>query len=152
MNRAIASNNQAQVQLPTLAGSQEGSRLSNELRRFVDLVLRAGLFLTRNAPSRLITPVDGQVSALFWDANPNRVQLTANAVVQLPRISPRYVGVPLYVAKLTSTGVLTLRPTGRGLDRVTTSKINDFTEATFTNAQLIVLMHDGMHWYASYGT
>jgi hypothetical protein len=132
--------------LPTLSDTPEGSRLTYELRRFIDVVLRAGLFLTRNNPATIIVPATGTVEALSWDVV-NRVALAASAAVQLPRIAPRYVGVPLYLMKLNATGTLDLRPTGLGLDKRTASLINGAAVASVGNAALYMLMHDGTHWY-----
>lgn len=133
-------------QLPTLSDTPDGSRLTTELRRFVDMVLREGLFLTRQKPGRAIIPLaTGDTQALSWESL-NRVQLSANATVQLPRISPRYVGIPLYLSKLTGTGTLTLIPVGLGTDRKTTSLVNNAASVAVASAKLYVLIHDGLHW------
>ncbi len=144
----MSANAPAAPNLPTLSSSAEGSRLSNELRRFIDLLLRAGLFLTRNNPGRVLVPAAGYPPSLSWDCV-NRIVLTADGVVHLPRVAPRYVGVPLYLMKLTPTGILTLRPTGLGLDRQTACKINSFTDEAISSARLYVLMNDGLHWFMS---
>jgi hypothetical protein len=139
-------------QMPTLAGAQEAAqRVLDESARLVRLLLDRAVFLTRDGlAGTIIAPIaDAPIPALRWEAL-NRISLSADANVLLPRITSRYICRPLYLSKMTATGVLTLLPSGFDMSGQRTPLINNQASFSVNSAGLCILINDGQNWSLRY--
>jgi hypothetical protein len=120
--------------------------------KFNDLVrvLRQGNeFLARPtvAGTLVAKPNDVKARALSWGVL-NRAGMPFNMNLSLPAITPAWLGVPLYFAKMDgSTTTATIAPTGRALDKVTTPLINGAAQYLATAVRLYVFVTDGTNWF-----
>ena len=134
--------------LPTQSDTPDGRRLLTGLTELVRNVMSAGVFLTRPTLERLLIPRVGEQVSLRWGAL-NRVTLTVDTDMYLPRMRPESVGVPLELVKLTAAHTITLLPSGRGLQGQTQPTINGASAYAFTSIGLYVLKHDGQNWFTA---
>jgi len=133
--------------IPELGDVPGGARLSAALRELVSTLLRSGLVLLRPKVSGAIVPRDGLDSALRWNEL-NRIFLTKDSTVSLPRIDPAMVGVPLEFTFLNAPlYTLTLIPSGLGLDRVQAPLIDGVTSVNINTLGILTLKNDGQNWY-----
>lgn len=138
--------------LPAVGKTPDEQRMLGGLRDIIRGLLREGIFLTRSGVERssIIRPTTngvGKSYSLAW-GKLNRVELAANATVLLPPIESAWIGVPLYVAKLSVTGTLSLVPSGFALGSHVRPKVNNTTSIAVNSAGLNVLITDGLNWYA----
>jgi len=134
--------------LPATSDSAEGQRLLSGVRSFVQTLLRLGIFLTRASIEKGIQrPKYGQVGASLVWGELNRVELGADAAIQLPRIDAHFIGAPLDVVLMATGNALTLVPVGYGTDGRTVPLINGAASVTFNKVGLYVLKTDGENWW-----
>jgi hypothetical protein len=124
-------------------------RLLTGVRELVQALLREGIFLTRSDMATVIRPATGKPTPPLVFGQLNRVQLSANAQVNLPFISKSNIGVPLHVAKLEGTLTLTLVPTGFQPNSTTKPLVNGAASLAYTALGLKTLMNDGQNWFAT---
>lgn len=136
----------------------QGETKPNALERFtsatqelVRSLVSANVFASRVTPQSVIrnVPTSMPRAALQYGAL-NRVQITANDTVVLPRLDPKWIGHPVYLAKLSNVGVLKVLPGPRTLGSPTLT-IDGMTSRAYTAAGLYTLMQDGERWYANEG-
>lgn len=140
---------QAQEPLIPAGDTPEGNRFSTAMRGFARSLIRSGVFLLRPSLATILTPRDGSPPLTLRWGELNRVLLSSNASIQLPRIAPEWVGAPLRVIKLSASGALTLAPVGLALDYRTVPTVNGASSVTLTDAGLYEFITDGRLWFAS---
>jgi len=144
----------AQARQPNFARSatdSAGQRLLFQLGELVRTLIAQRVFLQRPTLANIIVPAAGRQSALVW-GDLNRLLLTADFDVQLPRIKPEWVGVPLEVILLdTGSNAATFVPTGAGLQTPSRPLINGAASLTKNAAGLYVLKTDGQNWFTNSG-
>lgn len=137
--------------LRTPEGPTGARRLASGLTELVRSLVASGFFLVRPTVSKLVIPRTGTVvSSLRW-GDLNRFLLTGATTAQLPRVEPKYIGVPLYVAKLSDASALTLTPSGLSGERKVRPLVNGATSLTVTLGGLYTFITDGQDWFAGKG-
>lgn len=135
--------------IPKSDADPKAQRLLAGVGEFIRTVIRTGVFLTRPEVTRIITPMAGQPApSLVWGVL-NRVRLTADFDVQLPRILPQYVGQPLEVILLNTSSIATLRPTGLTLDGSRVPLVDGAASKAIDQIGLYILKTDGQDWYVN---
>lgn len=127
----------------------EARRAFTELSRIGSDLANSGAFLIRQAVTAILKPQAGAV-ALRW-CELNRISLTTDTSVMLPRIDRRYIGVPLYVAKLSATGSALVVPTGRGMSLQRAPQLDGASARVISSPGLYCFVTDGVDWF-SFGT
>lgn len=126
---------------------EELTRQGGNLKELVQSLYQSGLFIFRRPPSDVLRPMTGRVAvALQWDIL-NRVDVTTDSVVQLPRIDPKHVGVPLYFIKRTARGTMTVLPTGKP-----TPTVDGGMSVVCWAPGLYIAITDGQNWNINTGS
>lgn len=133
---------------PTLGGDPNSQRMLASLNEVVSALLNSGAVLGRIPPGEVLRPKSGKLS-LAWGIQ-NRVDVgVSTGVAQLPAIRPELIGIPLYLNKVTPTGTVTIKPSGKATDRIGDPLIDGAASITRTTPGLTTFMTDGQNWYSS---
>jgi hypothetical protein len=133
---------------PSVADSPDaGQRTLTALRELVRS-FASGMFLLRPATEKIALLRSDEIGVLKWGVL-NRLLLMGDAAVQLPRIEPRYIGVPLEFILLDTGNVAELVPTGLGMNRKDRPLINGAASLLKNTQGLYVLKNDGQNWFTA---
>lgn len=129
---------------PRNEGSPVAGHEDQSIRRLgeqVRALLRSNDLLRRLEPGPILRAATGASVPLGYGSL-NRFELSGDARVQLPAISPAWVGVPLYVTKVSGTGVATIIGAGGATVDRSASGVQR------TEPGLSTLVSDGLSWFS----
>jgi hypothetical protein len=92
-----------QIPVPYRGGTPDETRTSSSFRELARSLVADGAFLARHAIGKILRPGSAHGTAARW-GEMNRVLLSGDSSVALPRIEPRWIGTPLVVSKMSTTG------------------------------------------------
>lgn len=135
---------------PTLSGDAENQRLLASVNEVVTAMLSSGALLSRVPPGEILRPQNGTMS-LAWGSQ-NRVDVGASTgVAQLPAIRPELIGQPLYMSKVSPSGVVTVKASGKAADGRSTPLVDGSPTGIQRRAVgLSALQTDGQNWYSTF--
>jgi hypothetical protein len=134
---------------PSVGGSPDAQRLVTAVNEVMTALLTSGALLGRVPPGEILRPKNGQVS-LAWGQQ-NRVDVGASTgLAKLPAIRPELIGQPLYLSKLSPSGVVSVKASGKAADGVSTPLVDGSpTGIQRRAAGLSAFMTDGQNWYST---
>lgn len=124
-----------------------GQRVLTGLQEMVR-AFSSGSFIRRLTSDNISLLRDGDLGAIKWGSM-NRLLLMADVAIQLPRIEPRYIGVPLEFILLETGNVATLVPTGLGMNRRDRPLVNGAATLAKNTLGLYSLRTDGQNWFTA---
>ncbi len=126
----------------------DARRLQEAAQELATKVIDSGQFVQRGAIDKLIrAQPTGIASAAAFGAL-NRVLAAGNALVKLPRIEPKWIGVPLQIAKLTTVGLMHVLPSGKTADGSRAPLMDGTGYRTCGTPGLYTFVTDGFDWYS----
>lgn len=128
---------------PAQSESPEAQRLLNAVREL--------MALTVTPDSRPLPPISiptGTVAQLHFGGI-NRIVPPYGGKLALPGIRPQSVNIPLYVAKVTPSGVMSTIAIGAGLTGVAPLVNGSTSGISREAAGLQILLQDGVNWWGT---
>lgn len=135
-----------EASFPVRGETPAEQRTLTSLRDMARAITNSGSFLQRPSLGSLLRrdPAKPTVSLKWGDLN--RAALTVDTAVSLPPIEPKWIGVPLYFAKLTATGRALVIPSGRAAATKQVPLIDGSALRTCVTPGLYIFVTDGSNW------